>query len=204
LPGPSDDLVAPSAQRDIDRQLPVGDEIFLDHLAHFVRDAEAARRAFARCGFAPTPVSIQVSPNPEGGVSPTGTGNVTAMFSRGYIEVLFKTSDTPLSREFDAALVRHAGLHLAAFAVADERLGEKVCLSVIFRDGAAAEPGELLAHLSETGLSRYDMPEYFIAMTEYPLTASGKILKRELVEWAKSGHIQPIPVRWTDPARQQE
>jgi hypothetical protein len=41
------------------------------------------------------------------------------MFSRGYIEVLFKTSDTPLSREFDAALARHAGLHLAAFAVAD-------------------------------------------------------------------------------------
>ena len=119
MPGPSDALAAPSAQPDIDRQLPVGDEVFLDHLAHFVHDAEAARRAFARCGFAPTPVSIQVSPNPAGGVSPTGTGNVTAMFSRGYIEVLFKTSDTPLSREFDAALARHAGLHLAAFAVAD-------------------------------------------------------------------------------------
>jgi acyl-CoA synthetase len=70
--------------------------------------------------------------------------------------------------------------------------------------GAAAEPGELLRHLNEAGLSRYDMPEYFIAMTEYPLTASGKILKRELVEWAKSGHIRPEPVRWTDPARSQE
>ena len=42
------------------------------------------------------------------------------------------------------------------------------------------------------------MPEYFIAMTAYPLTASGKILKRELVEWAKSGRIQPTAVRWTD------
>ena len=47
------------------------------------------------------------------------------------------------------------------------------------------------------GLSRYDMPEYFIAMDAYPLTASGKILKRELVEWAKSGRIAPTPVRWT-------
>ena len=101
MPDPSDDLAAPSAHPDIDRQLTVGDEVFLDHVAHFVHDAEAARRAFARCGFAPTPVSIQVSPNPAGGVSPTGTGNVTAMFSRGYVEVLFKTSDTPLSREFD-------------------------------------------------------------------------------------------------------
>jgi hypothetical protein len=119
LPTPSDDLASPSAQPDIDRQLPVGDEIFLDHIAHFVHDAEAASRAFARCGFAPTPISIQVSPSPTGGTSPTGTGNVTAMFSRGYVEVLFKTSDTPLSREFDAALARYAGLHLAAFAVAD-------------------------------------------------------------------------------------
>jgi acyl-CoA synthetase len=92
----------------------------------------------------------------------------------------------------------------AAFAVADERLGEKVCLSVIFHEGTNAEAQQLLAHLHEQGLSRYDMPEYFIAMTGYPLTASGKILKRELVEWAKSGHIRPIPVRWTDPARQQE
>jgi hypothetical protein len=33
--------------------------------------------------------------------------------------VLFKTADTPLGREFDAALARYMGLHLAAFAVAD-------------------------------------------------------------------------------------
>jgi acyl-CoA synthetase len=101
--------------------------------------------------------------------------------------------------------MRHPAIaRCAAFGVADYRLGEKVCLSVIFHEGAGATSGELLLHLHRAGLSRYDMPEYFIAMTAYPLTASGKILKRELVEWAKSGHIQPKPVRWTDPARQQE
>jgi acyl-CoA synthetase len=101
--------------------------------------------------------------------------------------------------------MRHPAVaRCAAFAVADYRLGEKVCLSVIFHDGTGAEPDELLAHLHASGLSRYDMPEFFIAIDAYPLTASGKILKRELVEWAKSGHIQPKPVRWTDPARQQE
>jgi Glyoxalase-like domain len=72
-----------------------------------------------RCGFAPTPISIQVNPHPSGGSQPTGTGNITAMFERGYAEVLFKTSDTPLAREFDAMLDQHAGLHLAAFSVAD-------------------------------------------------------------------------------------
>ncbi len=104
---------------DIDRPLPAGDEIFLDHVGHFVRDGEAASRALERCGFAPTPISIQGNPDPAGTTRATGTGNVTAMLSRGYLEVLFKTSDTPLSRELDAALERHAGLHLAAFAVAD-------------------------------------------------------------------------------------
>ena len=80
-----------------------------------MRDAGAASRALARAGFAPTPQSVQS--NPDG--TPTGTGNVTAMFSRGYIEVLFKTADTPLGREFDLALAGHAGVHLAAFSVAD-------------------------------------------------------------------------------------
>jgi hypothetical protein len=107
--------VAEVAPADADRQLPVGDEIFLDHIGHFVHDARSASRALARAGFAPTPVSVQF--NPDG--TPVGNGNVTAMFARGYVEVLFKTADTPLAREFDAALSERAGLHLAAFSVAD-------------------------------------------------------------------------------------
>jgi hypothetical protein len=97
------------------RQLPLGDEVFLDHVGHFVSDAPAASAALARAGFAPTPVSVQV--NPDG--TPTGTGNVTAMLGQGYIEVLFRTADTPLGLEFDAAVAGHAGVHLAAFSVAD-------------------------------------------------------------------------------------
>jgi hypothetical protein len=102
------------------RRLPVGEEIFLDHVGHFVRDADAARRALQRAGFAPTPVSIQTDKHPSTGcLVPTGLGNSTAMFARGYLEVLFKNSDTPLAREFDSALARRAGLHLAALCVAD-------------------------------------------------------------------------------------
>lgn len=94
--------------------------------------------------------------------------------------------------------MRHKSVaRCAAFAVADARLGEKVCLSVIWHEGESDEADAMLAHLHAEGLSKYDMPEYFIAMGAYPLTASGKILKRELVEWAKSGRIAPAPVRWT-------
>jgi len=103
-----------------DRQLPLEGEIFLDHLAHFVRDAQSTGRALTRAGFAPAPLSIQSNPDPDGGPPRlTGTGNMTVMFRRGYVEILFKTSDTPLARELDSALARHPGLHLVAFAVAD-------------------------------------------------------------------------------------
>jgi hypothetical protein len=103
----------------VDRQLPLGEEIFLDHVGHLVRDPQAASRALARAGFAPTPLSVQTQPDPAGAPRLTGTGNVTAMLTRGYVEVLFKTADTPLGGELDAAMARHVGVHLVAFAVAD-------------------------------------------------------------------------------------
>lgn len=94
------------------------------------------------------------------------------------------------------ALKHAAVLKAAAFAVADQRLGERVCLAIIQREGAQVEAAALLAHLNAAGLSKYDMPEFFICMDAFPLTASGKILKRELVAWAQAGRITPVPVRF--------
>ncbi len=83
----------------------------------------------------------------------------------------------------------------AAFAVADARLGEKVCLAVVLNEGHDLQPEALLAHLAARGLSKYDMPEYTLALDAFPLTASGKILKRELVEQVRRGESAPRPVR---------
>jgi hypothetical protein len=118
---------------EIDRQLPRDGEIFLDHIGHFVRHPEAAVQALRRVGFEPAPVSVQVNPDKNGGKKPTGTGNVTAMFSRGYIEALFKTAETPLGRELDAAAARYPGVHLAAFAVSDAAAGHARLAAAGFR-----------------------------------------------------------------------
>ncbi|MFT3800162.1 MAG: class I adenylate-forming enzyme family protein [Burkholderiaceae bacterium] len=83
----------------------------------------------------------------------------------------------------------------AAFPIADERLGEKVCLAII-ADRQAPDAATLLGFLAAQGLSRFDMPEYFIVLEAFPLTPSGKILKRELAQWAKSGRISPTAVRY--------
>lgn len=100
--------------------------------------------------------------------------------------------------------LRHPGvMKAAAFPVADLRLGERVCLAVIARDGIPVEGLDVLAYLHAAGLSKYDMPEYFVCLDVFPLTASGKILKRELVEWTKSGKVKPVPVRWSEKGDEQ-
>jgi len=45
-------------------------------------------------------------------------------------------------------------------------------------------------------LSRYDMPEFILPLSEMPLTASGKLLKRELVKRVAEGRVRPLPVRF--------
>ncbi len=96
----------------------------------------------------------------------------------------------------DRAVSHPAILKAAAFPVADTRLGEKVCLAVLPLEGRRLDGEAMLQHLHQAGLSKYDMPEYFIVLEQFPLTPSGKILKRELVEWVKAGRIAPTPVRF--------
>ncbi len=78
----------------------------------------------------------------------------------------------------------------AAFPIPDERLGERACLAVI----GTISMYEMLRHLQAEGLSRYDMPEFFLRMENFPLTASGKILKRKIIEMHRRGEIEPVPV----------
>lgn len=81
--------------------------------------------------------------------------------------------------------------YAAAFAVPDDRLGEKVCLAIKGHLTGA----ETLAHLQQAGLSKFDMPEFFIALETFPLTASGKILKRELELQLASRDLVPDAIR---------
>jgi acyl-CoA synthetase len=87
----------------------------------------------------------------------------------------------------------------AAFAVPDERLGERLCLAVSAARADLPVADDVLRHLFEAGLSRFDLPEYFIVMESFPLTASGKILKRELAAWARDGRLRPTPCRFRNP-----
>ncbi len=98
----------------------------------------------------------------------------------------------------EAMAVRHAAAgRVAAFPVPDDRLGERVCIAV----SGTVEAADLMDHLRSEGLSKYDMPEYFLRVSEFPLTASGKILKRELVLQVQRNQLHPQPIRTTAAAR---
>lgn len=86
----------------------------------------------------------------------------------------------------------------AAYPVQDRRLGEKVCLALVCHTGRAIEPADIFAHLDRCGLSKFDMPEYFLTMDNFPLTASGKVLKRDLADMTRRGELAPLPVNFRD------
>lgn len=85
----------------------------------------------------------------------------------------------------------------AAIPVADERLGEKVCLVIASTSpGADVDADGLLRHLDQAGLSKYDMPEYVAVVDDIPLLPSGKLDKRSLLELLDAGKLEISPVRF--------
>jgi hypothetical protein len=100
--------------------VPTDDGIYLDHLAHWVPDLDAAGAALEQIGFRLTPRTDHVhAPAPSAALEPAGTANRCIMLREGYLEILSATADTPVGAEVRAALARHTGVHLAAFCVRD-------------------------------------------------------------------------------------
>ena len=135
------------------------------------------------------------------------SGDLGRLDERGNLQIVGRKKDLIIRgghniypARIENLTVKHpAVLKAAAFPIADDRLGERVCLAVTTSAAAEIDPAEMLQHLHDSGLSKYDMPEFFIRMDAFPQTASGKILKRELIAWAKAGTISPMPVRWVSP-----
>jgi acyl-CoA synthetase len=132
------------------------------------------------------------------------TGDLGRLDAAGYLQITGRLKDVIIRgghnihpARIEQLTMRYPGVErAAAIPVKDERLGEKVCIVVMAKDGAVIDPDKLLAHLNGEGLSTFDMPEYFLAVPEIPLSANGKILKRALISAVAEGRFKPVPVRW--------
>jgi long-chain acyl-CoA synthetase len=84
-------------------------------------------------------------------------------------------------REVEEVLMTHPDVSLAAVVgVPDERNGEEVKAFVILRDGASLTEEELVAW-GRDEMAGYKYPRLVEFRAALPMTATGKILKRELV-----------------------
>ncbi len=132
------------------------------------------------------------------------TGDLGKLTEDGYLVITGRKKDLIIrgghniypARIENLALQHPAVARAAVLPVPDTRLGEKVCLAVMYKPGQSASAEMLMQHLDDAGLSRYDMPEYFVALQDIPLTASGKIFKRGLVDDVKAGRLHVTPVQF--------
>ena len=160
----------------------------------------AGRGASLMLGYFDDQLATESSFNDEGWFM---TGDMGWVDDNGYLrltgrrkEVIIRGGHNINPARIEELAMRHPCVdRAAAVPMADDRLGERVCLAVMFRNGEAAPAERILEHLVAEGLSRYDMPEFWLELSEIPLMSNGKIEKRDIVEHIRAGREKPVSVR---------
>ena len=125
------------------------------------------------------------------------TGDIGYVDADGYLHLVDRLKDMIDSggvkvypRDIEEIAVRHPHVsEVAVFGIPHEKWGETPMAAVIVRPGATVTEDELCHWINERVSARYQRLSRVSIVSDFPRSAAGKTLKRELREpfWAKSG-----------------
>jgi fatty-acyl-CoA synthase len=100
-------------------------------------------------------------------------------------EMIVSGGENVFPAEVEELLVTHDAIEdAAALGVDDEKFGQRLKAFVVVRDGQSVSEDELKAYVKDN-LANYKVPREVVVVDELPRNATGKVLKRELVEQAE-------------------
>ncbi len=85
--------------------------------------------------------------------------------------------------EVENLILAHPAVHgCCVVGMPDPVFGEKACAFVVLRPGAALDLPQLSSFLLEQRIARFKLPERLEVLEQFPISAAGKILRRDLRE----------------------
>ena len=117
------------------------------------------------------------------------SGDIALMDEEGYFRIVDRKKDMIICggynvypRNIEEVLFKHPAVKEAGVVgTTDEYRGETVIAFVVLNDGMEATEQEIIDHCAET-LAKYKVPSKIIFRDTLPMTAVGKVLRRELVK----------------------
>lgn len=112
------------------------------------------------------------------------TGDLGTMDARGYVrvtgrvkEMIIRGGENLFPAEIENILLEHDSVaEVAVVGVPDERMGEAAAAFIRVAAGASFDPATLIAHC-RANIAAQKTPTHWIAVSEWPMTGSGKIQK---------------------------
>jgi len=117
------------------------------------------------------------------------TGDVGVMDERGYLRITDRLKDMFIvggfncyPAEIERMLVEHPAIaQVAVVGIPEERMGEVGCACVVLKpDSTLSE--EALISWARSRMANYKVPRRMLQFDAFPLNASNKVLKRELLQ----------------------
>jgi len=121
------------------------------------------------------------------------TGDIGVMDARGYVKITDRKKDMFIVGGFNAypaeienELLRHEDIaQVAVVGVPDDRLGEVGVAFVVAKANRSIDPN-LITSWAKSRLANYKVPRKVFELDALPMNASGKVLKYELRERART------------------